>query len=311
MDFELDDDQRQILEAVGALLERHAGPARASELAQKSEYDFALDTALAEAGFDEIVEPSTGEGALSGVLVVEAIGRAAGLSSYGFQAVVAPAVVGARLPGPVALAEAPSDQPIRFGAHARSLLWVDGDTARWCALEPGEVVSVRSGFGYPFGRVDPSVAARGETLGEGSGDRLRSWWRLAVAAEAVGSMAAALDQTVAYLKLRRQFGRPIASFQAVQHRLAECAIGVEGSRWLVYEAAHQRAPDEATACAAAYALDTARLVFRETHQLSGAIGFTYQHDLHAWSMRLHALAAELGGVASHRRALADARWGLR
>jgi alkylation response protein AidB-like acyl-CoA dehydrogenase len=130
-----------------------------------------------------------------------------------------------------------------------------------------------------------------------------------MAAEAVGTMSAALEQTVAYLKERKQFGRAIASFQAVQHRLAECAVRVEGSRWLVYEAASREAPEEASACAAAYALESARLVFRETHQLSGAIGFTRDHDLHVWSMRLQALGSELSGALGHRRALAAARWG--
>jgi hypothetical protein len=64
------------------------------------------------------------------------------------------------------------------------------------------------------------------------------------------------------------------------------------------------------ATAAAYCLDTAGLVFTETHQLSGAIGFTREHDLHVWSMRLMALRVELGGVAAHRRAIAEARWGV-
>jgi alkylation response protein AidB-like acyl-CoA dehydrogenase len=86
-------------------------------------------------------------------------------------------------------------------------------------------------------------------------------------------------------------------------------VRVEGSRWLAYEAAYQRAPAEAAACAAAHAIESARLISRETHQLSGAIGFTREHDLHVWSMRLHALGSEQGGLAGHRSALATARWG--
>jgi alkylation response protein AidB-like acyl-CoA dehydrogenase len=199
---------------------------------------------------------------------------------------------------------------MRFGAHAKTLLWLEGDEARLVPLEPGDAESVPSNFGYPLGRVVPAVLERGERLGAKSGRSLQRWWRLALAAEAVGTMSAALDQTVGYLKDRRQFGRAIASFQAVQHRLADCAVRVEGSRWLVYEAAYQRAPEEASACAAAYALESARQVFRETHQLSGAIGFTREHDLHVWSMRLQALGSELVGVAGHRRALAAARWGI-
>lgn len=309
MDFELDPLQRQILEAVERLLARHAGPARAIALAREAAYDFELDAAIAEAGFDAAMDPESRAGALETTLIVEAAARAANVTSYAAQALVAPAVAGRRLPGPIALGAGEADAPLRFGAQARSLLWLDGDEARLVSIEQGEARAVPSNFGFPMGRVPGELLRRGESLGVGSGDRLLRWWRLALAAEAVGTMSAALDQTVGYLKERRQFGRTIASFQAVQHRLAECAIRVEGSRLLVYEAAHHRAPEEASACAAAYALESARQIFRETHQLSGAIGFTREHDLHVWSMRLHALGSELSGATGHRRALAAARWG--
>ena len=62
--------------------------------------------------------------------------------------------------------------------------------------------------------------------------------------------------------------------------------------------------------AAAYALAAAGRVFSETHQLSGAIGFTHEHDLHVWTMRLQALRVELGGVTGHCRALSATRWGI-
>lgn len=312
MNLELDDDQREIIGAVQSLLERHAGPARAIALAQKAEYDHDLDAALSAAGFDGAMDPESKRGALEATLIVEAVAHAAGVTSLAACALVVPGVTGRALPGPVALGAGDISAPLRFGAHARTLLWLDGrtgDEARLVSLEAGDAEPVPSNFGYPLGRVSKQVVARGESLGPGSGARLRNWWRLAIAAEAVGTMSAALDQTVAYLKERRQFGRAIASFQAVQHRLADCAVRVEGSRWLVYEAAYKHAPEEATACAAAYALESARQLFRETHQLSGAIGFTREHDLHVWSMRLQALGIELSGAAGHRRAVAAARWG--
>ncbi len=309
MNLELDDDQREILGAVESLLERHAGPARAIELAQKAGYDFALDAALAEAGFDGAMDPDSNEGALEATLIVEAVARAAGVTSLAACALVAPAVIGRALPGPIALGSGAAGAPVRFGAHARTCLWLDGEVARLATLEAGDAETIASNFGYPLGRIAPEVIDRSESLGRQSGERLRNWWRLAIAAEAVGTMSAALDQTVAYLKERRQFGRTIASFQAVQHRLADCAVRVEGSRWLVYEAAYKHAPEEASACAAAHALESARQVVRETHQLSGAIGFTREHDLHVWSMRVHALGSELSGASGHRRALAAARWG--
>jgi hypothetical protein len=220
---------------------------------------------------------------------------------------VAPAVAGRLLPGPVAITSRDHGGPVRFGAQARSLLVDAGDEARWVALEPGDAEPIRSNFMLPMGR--PKVASgRGESLGRGSGERLRSWWRVAIAAEIVGTMDAALDITLEYVKRRRQFGRAIGSFQAVQHRLAECAVWIEGSRWLAREAAARGAPAEQAATAAAHAAASASRVFHEAHQFHGAMGFTREHPLHVWSMRLQALRLEAGGVGSHRRAAAAARW---
>jgi len=201
---------------------------------------------------------------------------------------------------------------VRFGAHARTILVLDPEkrTARLVSPAPGESEPVRSSFGYPMGTFPVELARRGEELPAPAADRLASWWRVALAVEAAGTMRAALACTVAYLSQRRQFGQPIGAFQAVQHRLADCAIEIEASRWLAYEAAYHGAPSAAAATAAAYALSAAKRVFGETHQLSGAIGFTREHDLHVWTMRLQALRLELDGLAGHRRALAEARWNV-
>ena len=209
----------------------------------------------------------------------------------------------------MAIAQVNHTGPIRFGSVARTL-WVDaGDEAYRVQVPADEAEPIRSNFGFPMGRLPLDRLQSGHSLGVGSGAVLREAWRLGLAAETVGAMDAALAQTVAYLKERRQFGRSIGSFQAVQHRLAECAIEVEASRWLVREAAGISDEGEAVCVAAAFALDAAGRIFAETHQLSGAIGFTREHDLHVWSMRLHALRQELGGVQAHRKAIVDARWG--
>ena len=310
MDFEWNDDQRAILEAVEQLLAQYAGPARAIELQQKDAYDDALDRALADAGFRDVLQGDD-TGPLEAALVTEAVARAGGVVAIGAAALVAPATSGRVLPGPVALATADQRGPCRFGAQARTLLVLDeaSGEARAVALEPGAAPAVRSNYGYPLGDVSEALARPGESFGRHSAVRMRRWWRLALAAEAVGAMQAALDVTTGYVKERRQFGRAIGSFQAVQHRLAECAILIEGSRWLLYEAAFRDAPDEATAAAAAHAVVACEQVFAETHQLSGAIGYTREHDLHVFSMRLQALRQELGGATAHCRGLARARWG--
>ncbi len=310
MDFEPSAEQSAILEAADRILAKHAGAARAIALARKGEYDAELDAALHAAGFADAAL-GEGAGALEAALLVDAIARAAGTVSSAAAFLVAPLVARRRLPGPVALVTAEDDGPVRFGAHARTLLVADGDEARVVSLAAGTSSPVRSNFGFPLGRVPLAARSGGERLGAGSGERLRAWWRVALACECVGAMSSALGVTVAYLSQRKQFGRPIGSFQAVQHRLAECAVQIEGSRWLALEAAATDAPAELAATAAAYATAAARRVFGETHQLSGAIGYTHEHDLHVFSMRLEALRLELGGVGAHRRALAAHRWAAR
>lgn len=308
MDFEHSEDQRAILDAVASLLEQHAGPARAIALQEEEGYDDALDAALAEAGFTDVAK-GPGTGPLEAALIAEAVAQAGGVCAFAASALVASAVSESPIEGPVAVTTADPGGPVRYAACARSLLVLDqaAGEARVVSLAPGECAPVRSSFGYPMGRLPEGLSGRGDSLGPGSAKRLERWWRLALAVEAVGTMAGCLDVTVAYLSERRQFGRAIGSFQAVQHRLADCAIQLEASRWLVREAAFQAAPEEGTAAAAAYALAAAGDVFSETHQLSGAIGFTREHDLHVFSMRLQALRIEMG---SHRRALAGARWGV-
>lgn len=306
MDFEPNEEQRAIVEAVGALLEQHAGAERAIALSAKAEVDADLDAALAEAGFLDIALGDE-TGALEATLLIEAVGRAGGVVSIGASALVAPMLTGRLLPGPVALAAEGERGPVRFGAHARTLILDAGDEARVVRLEPGNAEPVKSNFGYPMGRI-ALAAAPGEALGAGSGAALRRWWRVALAAEAVGAMSGAMDVTVEYVKRRRQFGKAIGSFQGIQHRLAECAVLLEGSRWLTREAASQGAPPEAAATAAAHAGAAAGRVFNETHQFTGAMGFTREHDLHVWSMRLWALRLELDGASGQRRAVARARW---
>ena len=308
MDFELNEDQQAILDAVGQLLELHAGPERAVAMQAAGEYDVALDQALREAGFASVAADAE-TGWLEAALIAEAVSQAAGSVAFAAEALVAPAFADEELEAPLAICSLDHRGPVRFAAQAQTLLVRDGDDVRAVALESGDVKPVPSNFGYPMGEVDAGAMNGGRSLGAGSAHTLDRHWRLALGIEAVGAASAALDQTVGYLKQRKQFGRTIASFQAVQHRLAECAIGVQASRWLCLEAAHHAAPREMTATAVAYTMQTAAQVFSETHQLSGAIGFTREHDLHIHSMRLQALRLECGGVFAHRRALVSERWG--
>jgi alkylation response protein AidB-like acyl-CoA dehydrogenase len=307
MNLDWNDDQRAILRAVETLCAQHAGAARAIELDAKKAWDEALDAALSESGFAEIALGGSETGPLEAALVVETVSRHAGTLPVGAQVLVAPLVAKRVLPAPVALVSLGHPGPVRFGGHARTALVDAGEEARLVTLGASQRESVPSNFMLPVGRVAVD-AGSGESLGAGSGALLRRWWRVALAAEALGAMQAALDVTVDYVKRRRQFGRAIGSFQALQHRLAMCTVMIEGARRLTLEAAGRGAPDEAAAVAAAHATDAANHVFREMHQMTGAMGFTREHDLHVWSMRLLALRLERGGASAHRRAVAASRW---
>ena len=178
--------------------------------------------------------------------------------------------------------------------------------------KPGRVRRVSSRLGWPIGDTAAAVAADDSAIAVLDGvspDEVRAWWRIAVACELVGAMRAALELTVAHVSDRHQFGRPIGSFQAVQHGLAECAVAVEGARWLAYEAAWSGTP-AAAATALTAALPAASRVRRDAHQYSGALGFTTEYDLHLSTMRLAALAVEAAVIGSPVLAAANTRWAL-
>lgn len=143
----------------------------------------------------------------------------------------------------------------------------------------------------------------GTTLATGSTEVARRWWQVALAAEIAGTMQAAFDLTLAYHKERRQFGVPIGSLQALQHRMSELYVRAQGTTWLAREAAFHGAPADRAAAAAAYGAGAAGITCTELHQMTGAIGFTREYDLHIRSLRLQALRLEMGGPKSAARSL--------
>ena len=125
-----------------------------------------------------------------------------------------------------------------------------------------------------------------------------------LAGEQLGVADWCLETTVAYVKQRKQFGRPVGSFQAVKHHLANARIALEFARPLVYRAAASLAGDDpdaalhasmAKAQADAAALQTGRAAL----QCHGAIGYTTEYDLHLFLKRSWALARSWGDRAFH------------
>ncbi|BCZ24581.1 acyl-CoA dehydrogenase family protein [Mycobacterium senriense] len=130
--------------------------------------------------------------------------------------------------------------------------------------------------------------------------------RLANIAAALGSLdlvgvgLAALDRTVDYTKLRHQFGRPIASFQAAQHLVANMHIALAAARLAAHAAVfwlgRGRVATRETAVARMHAAAAARLITMDAHQLHGGMGYVTETDLHLWSERAR-LGSTFGGGA--------------
>jgi len=133
--------------------------------------------------------------------------------------------------------------------------------------------------------------------------------RVALAAEHVGMIEAMLDLTRTHLVQRHQFGRPLASFQAIKHRLADVLVDLERARSAArYSAAvFDQDPYSAelpSAVAAAVCTDAVIRVAHETVQLHGGIGFTWEHAAHYYLRRALADEALFGASRSHRALVA-------
>jgi alkylation response protein AidB-like acyl-CoA dehydrogenase len=191
---------------------------------------------------------------------------------------------------------------------------VDADTAGLILLA-GEGTVSDGAAGDEHESVDPSrklfdVNASGEGR---AADVTRAFevGALATAAQLVGAAQAMLDAAVEYAKQRSQFGTVIGTYQAIKHKLADVLVAVELARPLVYGAALSLADGSAdtardVSAAKAAAADAALLAARASLQTHGAIGFTQEHDLSLWLLRVQALRSAWGDPTVHRRRVLEA-----
>jgi alkylation response protein AidB-like acyl-CoA dehydrogenase len=131
----------------------------------------------------------------------------------------------------------------------------------------------------------------------------------ALVAEMVGGMQRTLEITVEYAKMRKQFGKPIGMFQAVQHQCADMYLETESSRSAAYYAAwalEENAPDASVAVSIAkmYASDACRTVGNRGIQIHGGMGFTWENDLHLYYRRAKSSETMFGDATFHRERIA-------
>ena len=304
MNFDLTDEQKLLRDGIEQVVARHADIAAGSTAVWLP--GEALESDLQAGGYLEIGR-TEGMGSLEAALVVEAVARSPYSVEVAASLLVAPHIAPDHmLTRPLALLSLPIQGASRFVSPRGMALLDCGDVVRVLDLSRCRVEAVDTPFAFPFGKLADVDLAQTEVLAA-TPALMRQWWRVALAVE-IGAVArVALELTVDYVKQRRQFNRPIGSYQAIQHRLSECAALVEGVQWLARKAAAGGQAADA-AMAAAYAQEAAARVHYDTHQFHGAMGITHECHLHLWTYRLKALQGELGGPAAQAQAAADALW---
>ena len=163
-----------------------------------------------------------------------------------------------------------------------------------------------------FRDVDVPASARlaDDSRGWGLISRIIDAACVVLAADSLGGAQRALEMSVEYAKVREQFGRPIGSFQAVKHILAEMVSDIEPARSLVWYAAYACDAEPRSAARAA-AMAKARLndVYSRTAnravQIHGGIGFTWEHDMHLWFKRAKWNETAFGDATFHRERVAQ------
>jgi alkylation response protein AidB-like acyl-CoA dehydrogenase len=325
MQFDLSEDQQDIKRTARDLLASRSGWEQVRAAAEKGVYDDALWRELCELGWPGIAiaeeHGGQGLGLVELCVLLEELGAACAVTP----------LLGSALAG-LAIAHAGSDaQRERWlgelaGGSARGALGVvrDGVAELVPDAEGADVVvlveadgsrgEVVEGGAEAVTAIDPTrrhgrVSGGGDPLaGDAGGALARAL--VAVSAELTGVSQRALDMTVAYVKERKQFGVPVGSFQAVQHRAAQMLLDTEGARVATYFAAWtadaepERLP-MAAAMAKAWASDAAKATTAAAIQLHGGIGFTWEADVHWLFKRAQVGSRFLGGGGPHRAAVAS------
>ena len=294
MNFDLSDDQRTIKSTAREFLTARYPLAEVRRLALDDERGWTDQqwNEMVELGWPDIAELGTVEM----VVVAEELGYACAPTPL--QSTWAAGLLGASLDGgrgAVVIGDLSAD-----AGSADVLVDWDGAVVTGATVEPVRALDpTRRWF-----RVEG-----GERSGGGDVTRGRGQAIVMSAAESVGVAQRAMDMAVEYAKERKQFDRPIGTYQAVSHACAQMLLEVEGARSTTLYAAWalDHEPESgplAASMAKAYASDAGWRVPAAALQVHGGIGFTWEHDLHLWLKRGKANAYLWGDAREHRARVA-------
>jgi alkylation response protein AidB-like acyl-CoA dehydrogenase len=295
MDFNLTVDQQLLAESVRDFLADTHGPEVLRRLDAGEARDPAIWRGLVEMGLTGLLVPEDQGGLGMGLIEAAAIAR-----ECGRVCLAEPLVDTAFVAVPWLAAQGDTDA---LGAIARG--------ERRVALPHAINPWVADGDGEPIESVDPMRRLTQAPEGATDDPLLLDLGALMSAAQLIGLAEAMRDQATEYAKIRRQFGQPIGGFQAVKHQLADCAVAIEFATPVVWRAAEALANGRDSASvhvshAKLAATDAASATAETAIQVHGAMGYTYEVDLHFWMKRSWALSGAWGDRAFHYRRIEDA-----
>jgi alkylation response protein AidB-like acyl-CoA dehydrogenase len=317
-------DERDLLrDTVAALVEKHASP-EAVRVAMASErgYDESLWKLLCEqVGAAALVVPEElgGAGGELGdaAVVLEELGKGLVPTPLLGTTLAELALLSADEPDAETLerlAEGTSIGAVVFDCDERSReerpvghYVINGDVADVViGVEDGKLTRWTNPVSHPATTMDPTrrlarVEAR-DTTPFGTDPGLADTAAILLAVEQIGAASRCLDLTVAYTKDRVQFGRPIGSFQALKHRMADLYVLVQSARAVVNQAVADPTPTSA-ALARVAASEAFSAVAAEAVQMHGGIAITWEHDIQLYFKRAHGSAQLLGPPRAHLRRL--------
>jgi alkylation response protein AidB-like acyl-CoA dehydrogenase len=306
-------EERELLrETVAALVDKHASPAAVREaMASQRGYDESLWKLLCEqVGAAALVVPEELGGAggelADAAVVIEELGRGLAPTPLLGTTLAELGLLAADDPDTGALerlAEGVSIGTVVFdpayvvnGDSADIVVAADGTTlTRWTTFSAQRVDSMD--LTRRLARVEPT-----DTTAIGSDPGLADAAAILLAAEQIGAAAKCLDLTVEYSKDRVQFGRPIGSFQALKHRMADLYVLVQSARAVVNQAIADPSATSA-ALARVTASEAFSKVAAEAVQMHGGIAITWEHDIQLYFKRAHGSAQLLGPPREHLRRL--------
>jgi len=287
MRFVLTDEQRDFASALESLLSSADVVAAARAWADgDASLGLTLWSRLAGLGVSDLARDAT---PVELCVAFEALGRHAVPGPWVESAAYLPVALGREIKG-VGTVALPPHVPYALDADVSDEVWLELEDDAW----PANVGEMQRSVDPTRRLFELDAAAPVSTAALGPAFDLAV---LATSAQLLGLGEHLLEESVAFVKQRKQFGREIGSYQAIKHRLADVRIALDFARPLVFGAALDEVPTSAAKVAAG---DAAYLAARTALQVHGAIGYTRELDLSLWILKVRALVGAWGTPAHHR-----------